>query len=103
MHASEFLEEGQQVLGQRSADRDVKEERSMTKVVELFNKLHGTNLTVVQGWNFMVMLKLVRAHTGGKFRKDDYTDAINYMALEGEAKSEETEAVTRPKSNSRRA
>lgn len=91
MHATEFLKEGIETLSQRASDRDVKEERSMTKVVELFNKLHGTNLTVVQGWNFMVLLKMVRAHTGGKFRKDDYVDQCNYMSLEGEAKSQETD------------
>ncbi|AVO23143.1 hypothetical protein RIVERRIDER_62 [Xanthomonas phage RiverRider] len=86
-HASEILKAGIDILGQRAADRDVVEERSMAKVVELFNLKHGTDLTEAQGWNFMATLKEVRSLIGGKFRPDDYIDQVNYTALEAECRS----------------
>lgn len=87
VHASEVLSAGIETLGQRAADRDVVEERSMAKVVALFNLKHGTNLTEAQGWNFMTTLKEVRALIGDKFRLDDYVDQVNYIALEAECRS----------------
>ncbi|QYW01826.1 hypothetical protein CPT_Piffle_061 [Stenotrophomonas phage Piffle] len=89
VHASEFLQSGINILGERAADRDVVEERSMAQVVALFNLKHGTNLTEAQGWNFMATLKEVRARIGGKFRPDDYIDWLNYVALEAESRSKQ--------------
>ncbi|UZV39839.1 hypothetical protein [Xanthomonas virus PB119] len=86
-HASEILQAGINTLGQRAADRDVQEERSMARVVALFNLKHGMQMTEAQGWNFMTTLKEVRALTGGKFRPDDYIDQVNYIALEAECRS----------------
>lgn len=88
-HASKVLQAGIDVLGQRAADRDVVEERSMVKVVALFNLKHGTNLTEAQGWNFMTTLKEVRALIGDTFRLDDYVDQVNYIALEAECRSKQ--------------
>lgn len=87
VHAADIMQAGIDTLGQRAADRDVQEERSMAKVVELFNLKHGTNLTEAQGWNFMVTLKEVRSLVGGKYRHDDYVDMIAYTALEAECRS----------------
>lgn len=88
-HASKVLQAGIDTLGQRAADRDVVEERSMAKVVAVFNLKHGTNLTEAQGWNFMTTLKEVRALIGDTFRLDDYVDQVNYIALEAECRSKQ--------------
>jgi hypothetical protein len=58
-------------------------ERSMEKTVALFNVLHGTDLTVVDGWRFMALLKLVRS-TQGAYRADNFEDLAAYAALAGE-------------------
>lgn len=64
-------------------------ERSMAKTVAAFNALHGTQLTEVQGWHFMTLLKLVRA-AQGQPHLDNYIDGANYFALAGEAAMKET-------------
>lgn len=87
IHATEILQMSANTLGQRAADRDVVEERSMAKVVALFNMKHDLNLTEAQGWNFMVTLKEVRSLIGDTFRPDDYIDNISYTALEAECRS----------------
>lgn len=86
-HATEILKSSAETIGQRASDRDVVEERSMAKVVAIFNLKHGTNLTEAQGWNFMATLKEVRSLVGGKYRADDYIDQLAYIALEAEHRS----------------
>lgn len=87
VHASKYLEEAAQTLGQRAKDRDQKEERSMAKIVQIHNLFHGTNMTEAEGWSFMATLKKVRANIGDNFRPDDYVDQLNYTALEAESRS----------------
>lgn len=86
-HATSFLSDAADTMKQRATDRDQVEERSMAKIVKVFNELNGTNLTEAQGWNFMVILKMVRARTGDTFRADDYVDGLAYSALEAESRS----------------
>lgn len=85
MKAHKILKVGVSTLFDRSADRDVQQERSMRKTVEIFNTLKGTCLTEHDGWEFMVILKLVRANAGA-FRLDDYVDMACYAALTAESK-----------------
>lgn len=59
-------------------------ERSMARTVAAFNAIHGASLTEVQGWQFMELLKMVRA-TQGKPREDNFVDGASYAALAGEA------------------
>ena len=83
--ADQLIREVSSVLKQRGEQRDSSQgERSMERIVSVFNALHGTELTVEQGWSFMVCLKLVRSFTGTAFRKDDYLDLIGYSGLLGE-------------------
>lgn len=83
--ADQLIREVSSVLKQRGEQRDSSQgERSMERIVSVFNALHGTDLTVEQGWSFMVCLKLVRSFTGTAFRKDDYLDLIGYSGLLGE-------------------
>lgn len=87
--AEAILHAGAEVLGQRAAERDLEQERSMVKITELFNSLTGKDLTEREGWLFMACLKLVRSQINGKVRIDDYIDGVNYLALAGEAHQKE--------------
>ena len=61
-------------------------ERSMAKTVAAFNAIFGKDLTEVEGWQFMVILKIVRS-SQGDFRLDNFVDGAAYMGLAGEAAS----------------
>jgi hypothetical protein len=79
--ATDFLQEAQELIGQRGTERDKPQgERSMAQAVAIFNAMTGLELSESQGWKFMVALKFARM-SGGKFKLDDYLDAIGYTAL----------------------
>ena len=60
------------------------EERSMPRIVAAFNALTGHNLTETDGWQFMLLLKLVRGRvTPG--HADSALDSVAYAALAGES------------------
>lgn len=82
--AKQFLEDAIASQDDRAAERDSHTERSMVATVNAFNALYDKNLTEVEGWMFMVMLKAARAK-GGELRVDDYIDGASYFALAGEA------------------
>lgn len=83
MNAVEILTEAAETIGNRAAERDTPQERSMRRTVEAFNALTGHELTEVQGWLFMAVLKAARA-SAGAHRRDDYVDGSAYFALAGE-------------------
>ena len=87
--ANEFLENALDAMATRAQERDIEQERSMGKIVNVFNALTGHTLTEAEGWEFMIILKLVRGRQG-TFREDDYIDGAAYTALLGEHKSNET-------------
>ena len=68
-------------------------ERSMARTVAAFNELFGHQLTEIQGWQFMAILKIARSSAGG-YRADDYTDQAGYSALAGECAAREIAATT---------
>ncbi len=81
--ADEILKISQQVLTKRGQLRDLPQgERSMPEIVKLFAQLSGVELTVSEGYIFMMALKLVRLKRKPLF--DDIIDLINYTALRGE-------------------
>jgi hypothetical protein len=85
--AVSFLENGVKILGERAALRDQPNgERSMAKTVAIFNAWTGNNLSVEDGWRFMIALKQAR-EIQGFFNADDYEDGANYFALLGEEES----------------
>jgi len=92
VHAYSFLESAVKEMKDRAAQRDTthdkghEAERSMAATVKAFNALTGHNLSEENGWEFMILLKLVRGRQGA-FRMDDYTDAAAYSALLGECAS----------------
>lgn len=97
--ALDFLVEASNAIDNRAAERDQADgERSMVRCVDMFNAWRGDAsgalgmLSEVDGWIFMVYLKLARAK-GGNYRRDDYIDATAYLALAGEAAEREATAL----------
>ncbi len=90
--AAEILNDALAAMRERGQSYDTTgdgKERSMAKVVEMFNTLTGANLTTEEGWDFMILLKLVRASQG--YKNDNYLDGAAYFALAGESASEEAQ------------
>jgi hypothetical protein len=82
--ASTILETARNHLIERGITYDAKGgERSMQKVVDMFNIYKGGELSTEDGWMFMVLLKMVRC-SQGEFKLDNYEDGSAYFALAGE-------------------
>jgi hypothetical protein len=86
-NAHGFLEEASDAMKARATLRDQPSgERSMAKTVATFNALTGQNLSEAEGWEFMVLLKMVRGRQGN-YNRDDFVDGAAYFGLLGECKS----------------
>jgi hypothetical protein len=85
--ANDLLSDSIAALGDRATQRDCGDtgERSMAATVRTFNALTGSSLTEENGWEFMVLLKMVRGRQG-LARADDYVDLSSYGALLGECR-----------------
>lgn len=85
--AGDFLHEGLNILEERGKTYDTKEkgERSMSKAVRVFAIITGKQLTEAEGWEFMAVLKQVRAFQRPTFHQDSWQDFVNYAALGAEA------------------
>lgn len=84
--ADEILQIANEAIAQRGVMYDStgqQQERSMGKVVVMFNALTGHELTNEQGWKFMCLLKLARSEQG-EFSLDSFIDLAAYAALAGE-------------------
>jgi hypothetical protein len=85
MKANDILRASLDTLVQRGVKRDQPDgERSMPRIVRVFEAITGIRLTEREGLLFMVALKLVREARGAP-DADDYIDLANYVALTGEA------------------
>lgn len=85
MKAKDILEKAAGHMSDRATTYDNPEgERSMSKLVEMFNTLYNKDLTEEQGWGFMVLLKIVRT-SQGDYRADNYEDMTAYASLMGES------------------
>ena len=79
-----FIRAAAKAIVDRANQRDSPDgERSMKRAVEAFNHLRGVDMSELDGWIFMLVLKMARA-AEGDFNPDDYVDAIGYAALAGE-------------------
>lgn len=58
-------------------------ERSMARTVEAFNAMTGHNLTTLDGWEFMILLKMSRSREG-MYHEDDFLDRLGYELLAAE-------------------
>lgn len=93
--AVQILNESVAIMAERGKSYDKsggEAERSMPKIVAMFNALTGHELTPEQGWKFMCCLKLARSEQG-EYREDNYLDGAAYMALAGEEAEASSEAV----------
>lgn len=100
--ADEILAAGAKHLADRAATRDQPEgERSMARTVAAFNAMYRKDLTVEQGWQFMVLLKMARS-AAGAFNLDDYEDGAAYFALAAEDAYRERVAPIAPSPPARR-
>jgi len=82
--APKLLDDAAQALRDRAVTRDAEDgERSMARTVAIFNAMTGQNLTELEGWRFMISLKLARGMQG-QAHLDDYVDLAGYAALAGE-------------------
>ena len=81
-----FLNSALAAISQRAASRDQDQERSMARTVSVFNAITGMELSELDGWKFMIALKLARS-AQGSFHEDDYVDLCGYAALAGECGS----------------
>lgn len=85
MSAVDILRKAASLIEERAAQRDRPDgEKSMLSTVAAFNVIYGTELTEVQGWHFMELLKMVRS-AYGIYVKDDFDDKVAYAALAAEA------------------
>lgn len=88
--AEEFLDRAKDVMARRARLRDAEDgERSMKACVEAFNAMYDTDLSITQGYVFMLMLKLSRAKNGN-FNFDDWVDCTAYASLAGEEASKKS-------------
>jgi hypothetical protein len=82
-----LLDEAAKILRLRGVEYDGKGyqsgERSMAQTVEIFKAFTGVTLTELDGWRFLLCLKLARSTTG-KPKLDTYVDIAGYAALTGE-------------------
>jgi hypothetical protein len=58
MNATDFLKLANETIGKRDQQYDQGQERSMGKIVAMFNICEGLELTEPQGWRFMQMLNM---------------------------------------------
>lgn len=87
--ASDIVSKAVDSISAKAASRDPHGnkggERSMARCVAAFNAYTGRDLTELEGWQFMMSLKLARMTTaGGELNLDDYIDAAGYAGLAGE-------------------
>ncbi len=83
----DLLEEAAATLRQRGVDYDGKGyqggERSMAQTVAIFRAWTGIELSELDGWRFMMCLKMARSTTGTP-KLDTYVDLAGYVGLAGE-------------------
>lgn len=77
------LSEAISMINARGKNRDNGQERSMERIVKVFHALTDHKMTEVEGWLFMVVLKLCRERTGPDL--DNWVDGAAYMGLAAEA------------------
>ena len=83
MEAKETMEKAISIVEGHATDRDIGKERSMKRIVAVFNRLTGHTLSELDGDTFMVCLKLVRMQINPN-EPDNYVDAIGYIGMASE-------------------
>ena len=90
MNAIDILNQSKNTLIARGQEYDQPQgERSMARIVAVFNAHHDTQLTEEQGWHFMQIVKDVRFFNKDTYHHDSVVDGVNYAALRGECRSQQ--------------
>lgn len=90
--AQDYLNEAHGIMQSRGKEYDSngeQQERSMKKVIDIFNILTEYELNESDGWLLMVILKQVRQSSSNYFHKDSAIDSVAYSALLAEALEKE--------------
>lgn len=84
--ASDLLKQAEQLLTERGKQYDTSgQERSSSKIVAAFNTITGRDLTLGEGWLFLMLLKAVRFYSNTETpHRDSLEDLISYAALHAE-------------------
>jgi hypothetical protein len=86
MTAPELLRKAADIIEQRGTEYDTagkSQERSMPRICEIFGEATGRQMTVSEGYDFMIALKKARLETSPD-SVDSYIDRLAYQALKDE-------------------
>ena len=94
--AQATLQRAHELLAERGKTYDASgQERSMAHIVAAFNAVYWQcePMTVQQGWDFMLLLKMVRG--ANVLHEDSAEDMVSYAALRAECVLEQLENQAR--------
>lgn len=86
MNASELLRRAADIIDQRGTEYDntgINQERSMPRICQLFSETTGRQMTIGEGYQFLIALKTARIERSPD-HLDSYLDRLAYQALKDE-------------------
>jgi hypothetical protein len=86
MTAPELLRRAADIIEQRGQQYDTggkSQERSMPRICEIFGETTGRQMTISEGYQFLIALKTARIETSPD-HVDSYVDRLAYAALKDE-------------------
>jgi hypothetical protein len=86
MTAPELLRKAADIIEARGIQYDTagkSQERSMPRICEIFGETTGRQMTIGEGYQFLIALKTARLETAPD-SVDSYVDRLAYMALKDE-------------------
>ena len=90
MNAAELLRKAADTIEARGTQYDTtgkSQERSMPRICELFGEATGRQMTITEGYQFLIALKTARIERSPD-HIDSYVDRLAYMALQDEHEME---------------
>ena len=86
VNAAELLRKAADTIEARGTQYDTtgaSQERSMPRICELFGEATGRQMTITEGYQFLIALKTARIERSPD-HLDSYVDRLAYMALQDE-------------------
>jgi hypothetical protein len=86
MTAPELLRKAAEIIEARGVQYDTagkSQERSMPRICEIFGETTGRQMTIGEGYQFLIALKTARIETSPD-HIDSYVDRLAYQALKDE-------------------
>ena len=87
MKATEILEKGRSIIGQRGTEYETTTgggERSFNAISTAFNAITGKSITAAEVALMLQVVKDVRQWSQDRLHEDSVIDGVNYAALKGE-------------------